>query len=261
MFNKKYKNVFFNILKNRDFSIIVKKIKNKFESNTSVDAANWAKENKTDLEVFCKSKDAKLWRESLIELDKIEKNILSRLQKIPNRYNGIWSNLKLVYFLMRYYKPKKIIETGVAAGTSSEAILQAINKNNKGYLYSSDLPYYKIEQSEKFIGAAVSDELKKFWKLDIRGDHYALDDFINLSSKIDFFYYDSDKSYNGRNFAMKKVNKHFSLNAVLIMDDIQDNLFFKNFVEKENLNFKVFGFKNQFVGLVENIGLQLKKKA
>jgi hypothetical protein len=45
------------------------------------------------------------------------------------------------------------------------------------------------------------------------------------------------------------------------MDDIQDNLFFKNFVEKENLNFKVFGFKNEFVGLVENIGLQLKKKA
>ena len=162
---------------------------------------------------------------------------------------------------MRYYKPDKIIETGVAAGTSSEVILQAINKNNKGYLYSSDLPYYKIEQSEKFIGTVVSEELKKFWKLDIRGDHYALDDFINLCSKIDFFHYDSDKSYNGRNFAMKKVNKHFSLNAVLIMDDIQDNLFFKNFVEKENLNFKVFGFKNQFVGLVENIGLQLKKKA
>ena len=60
---------------------------------------------------------------------------------------------------------------------------------------------------------------------------------------------------------MKKISKHFSLNSVLIIDDIQDNLFFKNFVEKENLNFQVFGFNNEFVGLVENIGLQLKKKA
>ena len=114
---------------------------------------------------------------------------------------------------------------------------------------------------DRFIGAVVSEELKKFWKLDIRGDHYALDDFINLCSKIDFFHYDSDKSYIGRDFVMKKINKHFSLNSVLIIDDIQDNLFFKNFVEKENLNFQVFGFNNEFVGLVENIGLQLKKKA
>ena len=121
------------------------------------------------------------------------------------------------------------------------------------------MPYYKIEQSEKFIGAAVSDELKKFWKLDIRGDHYALDDFINLCPKIDFFHYDSDKSYSGRDFALKKVSKHFSLNAVLIMDDIEVNLFFKDFVEKNKLNFKVFAIKNEFVGLVENIGLQLKE--
>ena len=257
---RRIKNIFLNALRYKDSSIIIQKIKNKFESNETFTATNWAKENKIDLENFCKSKDDKIWKESLIELDEIEKNILIKLQKIPERYS-VWSNLKLIFFLIRYYKPENIIETGVAAGTSSEAILQAIKRNEKGYLYSSDLPYYKIEQSEKFIGTVVSEELKKFWKLDIRGDHYALDDFINLCSKIDFFHYDSDKSYDGRNFAMKKIKKYFSLNSVLIIDDIQDNLFFKNFVEKENLNFKVFGFKNQFVGLVENIGLQLKKKA
>ena len=43
------------------------------------------------------------------------------------------------------------------------------------------------------------------------------------------------------------------------MDDIEVNLFFKDFVEKNKLNFKVFAIKNEFVGLVENIGLQLKE--
>ena len=169
---RRIKNIFLNALRYKDSSIIIQKIKNKFESNETFTATNWAKENKIDLENFCKSKDDKIWKESLIELDEIEKNILIKLQKIPERYS-VWSNLKLIFFLIRYYKPENIIETGVAAGTSSEAILQAIKRNEKGYLYSSDLPYYKIEQSEKFIGAAVSDELKKFWKLDIRGDHYA----------------------------------------------------------------------------------------
>jgi|TARA_B110000114_G_C14818811_1_gene287797 hypothetical protein len=70
--------------------------------------------------------------------------------------------------------------------------------------------------------------------------------------------YNSDKSYSGKNFAMKKVNKHLSLNVVLIMNHIQDNLFFKDFIKKNKLNFKVFGCKNQLVGFVENIGLQLK---
>ena len=59
---------------------------------------------------------------------------------------------------------------------------------------------------------------------------------------------------------MKKINKHFNPNATLIMDDINDNLFFKNFVEKEKLEFKVLEFKGQYVGLIEKIGLQLKGK-
>ena len=44
------------------------------------------------------------------------------------------------------------------------------------------------------------------------------------------------------------------------MDDINDNLFFKNFVEKEKLEFNVLEFQGQYIGLVEKIGLQLENK-
>ena len=65
---------------------------------------------------------------------------------------------------------------------------------------------------------------------------HALDEFINICSKIDFFHYASDKSFRGRDFVMRKISKHFNPYATVIMDDIDDNLFFKNFVEKEKLN-------------------------
>lgn len=259
MSNEKIRNIFFNIFKNKNFSSFMTKIINRFESNTALAATTWAKKNKIDLESFCKSKNQKLWEECLIEFSKIKKNILMKLKTIPQKYNCM-GHLPLIYFLIRYYKPEKIIETGVASGCSSETILQAIKKNNKGFLYSSDLPYFKIDKPEKFIGSVVSNELKNFWKLDIRGDHYALDEFINICCKIDFFHYDSDKSFRGRDFVMRKISKHFNPNAAVIMDDINDNLFFKNFVEKEKLEFKVLEFQGQYVGLIEKIGLQLKGK-
>ena len=45
-----------------------------------------------------------------------------------------------LYFLIRELKPEKIIETGVHRGVSSLFILQALEDNEKGELYSIDLP-------------------------------------------------------------------------------------------------------------------------
>ena len=258
MSSEKKINIFFNIFKSKNFLSIIRKIRNRLEPDTTLEAITWAKKNKIDLEFFCKSKNQKLWNECLIEFSIIKKDILLKLKAIPQKYNCM-GNLPLIYFLVRYHQPEKIIETGVAAGCSSETILQAIKKNNKGFLYSSDLPYFKIDNPEKFIGSVVSNELKIFWKLDIRGDHFALDNFIDICNEIDFFHYDSDKSFRGRDFVIKKIKKYFKPNATLIMDDINDNLFFKNFVEKEKLEFNVLEFQGQYIGLVEKIGLQLEK--
>ena len=61
----------------------------------------------------------------------------------------------------------------------------------------------------------------------------------------------------------KKILKYLTASATLIMDDIQDNIFFKNFVEKNKLKYHVFHYQEKYVGLIENIGLQInnpKKK-
>ena len=54
---------------------------------------------------------------------------------------GGGGNFILLYFLTRKFN-KVVVETGVAAGWSSLAILGAFEKNGEGKLYSSDFPYF-----------------------------------------------------------------------------------------------------------------------
>ena len=72
------------------------------------------------------------------------------------QYNlGGGADYPLLYFLTRYLNPENVLETGVAAGFSSYAILSALQKNRKGTLYSSDFPYLRIKNPERYIGIVV----------------------------------------------------------------------------------------------------------
>lgn len=128
--------------------------------------------------------------------------------------------------MARYYKPQVIVETGVAAGFSSQAFLSALEENGNGKLYSSDFPYFRLEDSEQYIGVLVEARLRVNWQLYVQGDEINLKAILPQVKQIDLFHYDSDKRYKGRNAAQALVKPKLSANAVLIMDDIQDNAFF-----------------------------------
>ena len=131
-------------------------------------------------------------------------------------------------------------------------------KNGKGFLYSSDFPYFRLENPEKYIGyLAKNDNNENNWFLDIRGDDVALPEIVKrLDNNIDLFHYDSDKSYSGRVNALKILNSKINSNTIIIFDDIQNNLHFKDYVEKNKKKFRVFEFEGKFLGIVglnENI--------
>ena len=111
------------------------------------------------------------------------------------------------------------METGVAAGWTSLAILRAL-KNGEGYLYSSDFPYFRLKNPEKYVGCLARDETnKENWFLDIRGDDIALPEISRKLNNncIDLFHYDSDKSYSEKNSAMKFLNKNFQKSLLLFL--------------------------------------------
>ena len=65
----------------------------------------------------------------------------------------------LLYYVCKIIKPEKIVETGVANGKSTSYILQALNENNKGTLYSID-PVNRSWQSVKMVGSMIPNRLK-----------------------------------------------------------------------------------------------------
>jgi len=142
-----------------------------------------------------------------------------------------------------------VLETGVASGWSSNAILSALQENNRGRLYSSDLPYPDREGSRNVIGILVEETLKQRWTLCVDGDLECLPRFVDHCEGIDLFHYDSNKSYKGRVFAWNAVKASLSNDSLVIYDDIQDNFHFRDLVQELGVEFRVFEFEGKYIGL------------
>ena len=235
---------------------LIKKLYLKFTeffSNEHDQAKFWAMENSVDLEDFLAQVDNELFFETKMLCDEIRTRYLSLSSSFSGNLDlGGGGAIDLLYFLCRRLKPLSVLETGVAAGLSSYAILSALNKNGVGSLDSSDLPYPRIKNPEKYIGILVPDYLKgTHWNLKTNGDTKNLNEF--LSDKKDFYqiiHYDSDKRKKSRKLFIEKITPYLSPNAVFIVDDIQDNLAFKEYVLSHKLNYRIFQYESKFLGAV-----------
>tara|TARA_X000000950_G_scaffold289374_1_gene412536 strand:+ start:7788 stop:8564 length:777 start_codon:yes stop_codon:yes gene_type:complete len=246
-------NVFINILKNKNFFVILKKIFKRFEKDTSIEAEKWAKSNTYQTtEEFCRLIDSSLYEEIKPEINSLEEYAENKLLNLSVKLGGS-GNYKLLYFLIRKIKPTNVVETGVAAGWTSLAILRALKKNGKGFLYSSDFPYFRLKNPEQYIGYLAKDEInKKDWFLDIRGDDIALSEIMKQlnSNSIDLFHYDSDKSYTGKTNAIEILKSKISSKTIIIFDDIQNNFHFRDFVEKNQKTFRILKFQGKYLGIL-----------
>ena len=247
-------NILKQFFKGNRSKILLLKISNRFSKIISLDKTDlpWLNNNLSGLDDFLININPDLWQES----KKIHEEINERANKILPKLNiklGGGASDKLLYFIVRSKKPETIIETGVAAGFSSLSILKAIESNKKGKLYSSDFPYFRLKDPEKYIGALVDRSIYKNWELEIEGDSINIPKFLNNIEELDLFHYDSDKSYHGKIKTFELVQPKLTRNSVIIFDDIQDDNFFKKLVLNNNYHFKIFKVENKFIGLIENL--------
>ncbi len=154
---------------------------------------------------------------------------------------GKKSGIKL-YSLVREMKPEVMVETGVCNGFSSSVILKAMEDNDKGKLYSVDLPV-KIDELEenrdktgavippgKDSGWAVPEVLRDRWDL-FKGDTYYETPkiFEKLTSTIDIFLHDSGHSYETMMFEFALAWKHLREDGILLADNIDFSEAFMSF--------------------------------
>ena len=169
---------------------------------------------------------------------------------------------EFLYRLVRVFKPKLVIETGVHVGVSSAFILQGLHDNGNGMLYSIDLPLSKFKNPNgkplnyQFprkgdTGFGVPERLKERWTLLLGDSHYELPKLLDKLGSCDLFFHDSEHSYENMMFEFSTVFPHLSDNAVVSSDDVSLNNAFRSFCALKNLIPHIVGEQFGFAILKE----------
>ena len=159
--------------------------------------------------------------------------------------------ISFLYHLVKEKKFKNIIETGVAYGWSSLAILLAIKDIENALLISNDMPYIKAN-NEDYVGCVIPENIKSKWQLqrlpDVKGIPLALNFF---NHNIDLCHYDSDKSYTGRKWSSPILWSSLKNGGLFVSDDINDNIAFKQFCEDVNRIPIIIEHLGKYVGIIK----------
>jgi predicted O-methyltransferase YrrM len=158
-----------------------------------------------------------------------------------------------LYSLVRKFKPKTLVETGVCNGSSTAFILLAMKNNGFGRLYSIDFPevegiHYEngdfwagkggaAVPKDKTPGWVIPDYLRKNWELILGKSQDKLPELLSRLKTIDFFLHDSEHSYECVKFEIDAAMLHLKPGSLLICDDITWNTAFFEFARKQNRDF------------------------
>jgi len=238
-------------------------VKRKFifnKKNESKQGLEWAKKNAKILSIAFNQLGLNFTEEHL-KL-KIQQDLIDNGNKLMNSTKinlglSVNSNelagkayIDLLYKITLITETKFVIETGVAYGWSSLAILHALSKKNEARgLVSIDMPY-PSSKSNDYVGIVIPNHLKKKWKLIRLPDKPGIKLTIkNNLGKFDLAHYDSDKSIWGREYGYELLWKGLRKGGILISDDIEDNLSFSRFVKRKKSKFAVIQNNNKYIGL------------
>lgn len=193
------------------------------------------------------------------------KNKLNDAKSVDKKVSG-WINFdagSTLYILARIFKPKIIVETGVGPGGSTSFLLNALQKNEEGILYSIDLPgfdslyypnigkHYDVHVPTGFTtGWLVPQRLRNRWTLILGNTKTELPKLLEKLSAIDIFIHDSLHTYDHMMFEYSTAWPHLPKGGLLLSDDVNPywSLAFPDFCRAK---------KSRFC-LVDSLGITMK---
>ncbi len=199
--------------------------------DTRAESTKWCETNKVATAEAVRRITGKEIGEPLYQIQKeVFKHAEEVVANLPVKMGG-GADLDLLYYLTSNSESRIVVETGVAHGWSSLALLLALRGREGSFLYSTDMPYPKMG-NEQFVGCVVPESLRSQWRIVRLPDRQALPEILETAAEIDLCHYDSDKSYRGRMWAYPRLWKSLRVGGIFVSDDINDNLAFKHFAER-----------------------------
>jgi hypothetical protein len=142
--------------------------------------------------------------------------------------------VRAIWTRIRRLRPNIIVETGVAHGITSRFILEALERNGAGNLWSIDLPPVNPETRQE-VGIAVDrPALRSRWSYIAGTSRRRLPALLSQLSRVDLFIHDSLHSARNVAFEMDLAWKYLSPGGAIVVDDIDINPSFKLFAESHS---------------------------
>lgn len=130
-----------------------------------------------------------------------------------------------IWCIVAHARPGRVVETGVAHGLTSRIILEGLERNEAGGLWSVDLPAVDSALHPE-IGIAVPANLRSRWRYVPGTSRDRLPSLLRELAEIDLFVHDS--LHTGRNvlFELETAWPFLRAGAAAVVDDIDHSLAF-----------------------------------
>lgn len=165
-------------------------------------------------------------------LEEVENEVRKKLDQLKGEgpfqlfHNGDNALARVCYAVCRVLKPVVVVETGVAYGVTSAFLLQALQVNQNGRLYSVDLPPLGRD-GDSYVGALIPEDLKSRWQLSRGSTKRLMPKLLSRLGTIDLFVHDSLHTYRNMRREFEQVWPILKPGGAVIADDIEGNLAFQ----------------------------------
>ena len=161
-----------------------------------------------------------------IDLDySVRENVIEVLGDYPGEPEMNQYESAFLTGLIRHYKPKKVVEIGVASGYTSSLILKQLDINDRDFkMYSVDLnkQFYRDKNLKTgfFIEKIFEDLSLDPQQHSLLTGDYAVNFIKNIGKDIDFLILDTVHSLPGEIFDFLAYLPYLSEDAIVVLHDV-----------------------------------------
>lgn len=129
-------------------------------------------------------------------------------------------------------KPEAVIETGVAHGVTSRVVLEALNANGRGHLWSVDLPHPFNQQLHSQTAIAITDSCRPRWSYVEGSSKQRLPGLVAEVGSVQLFIHDSLHTARNTLFELNQAARVMEAGGVMLVDDISTHGGFAAFARR-----------------------------
>lgn len=134
---------------------------------------------------------------------------------------------RAVWCLARHLRPGKVVETGVARGITTRFLLEALERNGRGRLWSIDLPPLLDRKLRSQTAAAIPERCRRHWQYVEGSSRRRLPGLLTDLGEIDLFVHDSIHTGRNLRFELDSALAAMGARGGLVSDDVHMNTAFQ----------------------------------